>query len=78
MTNLVLNMPTLAFVVGTRAALGVGIGLLLSLRLPESRRQTLGIALFSVGVATTIPAAMAVLRGRRGSPELMPFANRAR
>jgi len=77
MNNFVLNMPTLAFVVSTRAALGMGIGLLLSERLPQSRRQPLGIALLSVGVATTIPAVMAVLRARRRAPELMPFATRA-
>ena len=77
MNDLVLNLPTLGFVVSTRVALGIGIGLLLSERLPRDRRQAVGIALVSVGAATTIPAIMAVLRSRRPSPDLIPFASRA-
>ena len=53
------------FVVATRAALGAGIGLLLSTRVPASRRRALGLTLVSIGAATTIPAAMAVFRGFR-------------
>jgi hypothetical protein len=73
MNNLVLNLPTFGFVVATRAALGVGIGLLLSERLPPERRRALGLALVAVGAATTIPAAQAVLRGRRAPRELNKF-----
>jgi hypothetical protein len=64
MTNLVLNLPTFGFVVATRAALGVGIGLLLSERLPPERRRALGLTLVALGAATTVPAVRAVLRGR--------------
>jgi hypothetical protein len=60
MKELVLDVPTLAFVVGTRAALGVGIGLLVAERLPADRRRALGCALVAIGAATTIPAAMSV------------------
>ena len=63
MKHFELNVPTLGFVVATRAALGVGIGLLLSDRLPPARRRTLGLTLIGVGAATTLPAAIAVLRG---------------
>jgi hypothetical protein len=63
MKRLELNLPTFGFVVVTRAALGVGIGLLLSNRLPPERRRVLGLALVGVGAATTIPAALAVFRG---------------
>jgi hypothetical protein len=63
MKHLELNVPTLGFVVATRAALGVGLGLLLSDRLPPARRRTLGLALVGVGAATTLPAAIAVLHG---------------
>jgi len=63
MKRLELNVPTLMFVVATRAALGVGLGLLLSDRLTPERRRALGFALFGVGAATTVPAALAVLRG---------------
>ena len=65
MKNVILELPTLAFVVSTRAALGVGIGLLISERLPTERRRALGAAMVAIGAATTIPAALAVLRGVR-------------
>jgi len=69
MNNLVLNFPTFGFVVATRALLGVGIGLLLADRIPADRRRALGATLVAIGAATTIPAAIAVTRGRRRSPE---------
>jgi hypothetical protein len=67
MKTVVLSMPMFAFVVGTRAALGAGIGLLLSKKIPESRRRTVGLTLVSIGAATTIPAAFAVFRGHKSS-----------
>ena len=67
MKHVVLNLPTLGFVVATRAALGVGIGLLVSERLPEERRRAIGATLVAIGAATTIPAAFAVFRSLRGS-----------
>jgi hypothetical protein len=71
--NLMLNPPTLAFVVSTRAALAAGVGLLVAGRLSDDRRRTLGKALVAIGAATTIPAVMAIRRGFRrarssGSP----------
>ena len=60
------------FVVATRAALGAGIGLLLANRLPEARRRALGLTLVSIGAATTIPAAMAVFRGRKERTAELP------
>jgi len=71
MKELVLDFPTFAFVVTTRAALGVGIGLLAADRIPADRRRAIGGALVAVGAATTIPAVMTILqsarrRGRRG------------
>jgi hypothetical protein len=68
--SLTLNVPTFGFVVASRAALGVGIGLLLSSRLPEARRRTAGLALVALGAATTIPALMAVRRGINRPPAL--------
>ena len=65
MKNLVLSVPTFGFVVGTRMALAVGIGLLLSSRLTESQRRAVGLTLVALGAATTIPAAMAVFRNLR-------------
>jgi hypothetical protein len=65
MHQFVLDRPKLAFIVATRVALGVGIGLLASLRMPESRRRAVGAALLSVGAATTVPAVFTLLRSRR-------------
>ncbi len=73
MKRLELNVPTLMFVVATRAALGVGIGLLLSERLSPERRRALGVSLLGIGAATTIPAALAVLRGIESREAVLPF-----
>jgi hypothetical protein len=62
MKNLALDFPTFGFVVGTRAALGVGVGLLLADRLSADHRRLLGLALVSIGAATTVPAVRAVFR----------------
>jgi hypothetical protein len=64
MKTLALNLPTFGFVVATRAMLGVGIGLLLSLRLSAERRRAIGLTLVAIGAATTVPAIAAVLRAR--------------
>jgi hypothetical protein len=60
------------FVVATRAALAAGIGLLLANRIPESRRRVIGLTLVSIGAATTIPAVMAVFRGRQNRTAELP------
>jgi len=65
MKHVVLNLPTFGFVVATRAALGVGIGLLVSERLPVERRRAIGASLVALGAATTIPAAFSVFRSVR-------------
>jgi len=67
MKRLDLNLPTLGFVVITRALLGVGIGLLLADRVPERRRRTIGRLLVAVGATTTIPAVIALRRGLRSA-----------
>jgi len=67
MKEVSLALPEFGFVVATRAALGLGMGLLLADRLPERQRQLAGAALFGVGAIATIPAAVAVVRGIRRS-----------
>jgi len=62
MRSVLLDLPTFGFIVGTRAALACGIGLLLADRLSEDRRRAVGLTLVIVGAATTIPA-VAALRG---------------
>lgn len=61
--KVVLPLPLFGFVVGTRAAFGLGVGLLVAGKLSEPRRRALGLALVGLGVATTIPAIVSV-RGR--------------
>ena len=48
-------------VVGTRAALGTGLGLLLGGCLPEGERKAIGWTLVLVGTATTVPLAFEML-----------------
>jgi hypothetical protein len=62
-----LPLPVLLGIVATRAALGVGMGLLLADKLGDRRRQ-LGTILVAVGAITTIPAAMALMRARHATP----------
>jgi len=63
-----LNFPTFGFVVATRALIGAGIGLLLSERLQADRRRKIGLTLLGIGAATTVPAVMAIVRGRKDEP----------
>jgi hypothetical protein len=67
MRHVHLNLPTLGFIVTTRAVLGVGVGLLVSNRLPVRRRRAIGTTLVAIGAATTLPAAVSVIRSLRGS-----------
>ena len=60
-----LRLPELGLVVGTRALLGAGIGLLIAGRLSDSRRRDIGWTLVAVGVLTTLPLAWMVLDRRR-------------
>jgi len=64
------RLPTLGFIVGTRAALAFGAGLLAAERIPESTRRPLALALIGLGIATTIPAANAIMRERVREAEL--------
>jgi hypothetical protein len=60
MKKLTLKLPAFGSIVVTRAALAFGAGLLLSSRIPEARRRAIGMTLVAIGVATTLPAVMAV------------------
>jgi hypothetical protein len=62
MKDVTLRLPQLLFIVGTRAALGVGVGLLIAGALSPSRRKMLGSTLIAAGAATTVPAALLVKR----------------
>jgi hypothetical protein len=74
MKQLVLNFPTLGFIVGTRAALGVGLGLLIATRLSGERRRAVGALLVAAGAVATVPALLAVARGMRRAHRSLPPA----
>jgi hypothetical protein len=63
-THLDLNPPLLGFIVGTRVALALGVGLLVADRIPREKRRRIALTLIGIGAATTVPAAAAVLRRR--------------
>lgn len=61
MRETTITLPELGLVAGTRAAAGIGIGLLLADRLSLEQRKAVGWTLLLVGALTTIPLAMEVL-----------------
>jgi hypothetical protein len=65
MKNVTMSPPTLFFVVATRAALALGVGMLIAKRIPESRRRTVARGLIAFGALSTIPAAMSLRRQNR-------------
>ena len=56
-----LTIPEVGMIAGSRVALGIGIGLLLSQKLSESQRRAVGFTLLAVGVLSTIPLVADVL-----------------
>jgi hypothetical protein len=61
-----LSMPELAFIAGTRAALGAGAALLLDERLAREEKKKVGWTLFLVGVVTTVPILATIIGRRKG------------
>ncbi len=55
-----LSFPEFLFIVGTRAALGAGLGLLAAGKLTRRTRHCVGATLVVLGAVTTIPAAITV------------------
>lgn len=62
-----ITLPELGLIGGTRAALGFGLGLLVSERLDPEQRRAIGWTLLLVGLATTVPLAIEIL-GKRPLP----------
>jgi hypothetical protein len=60
----------LGFIVGTRAALAFGVGLLVADRIPQPHRRSIGRTLIGIGAATTVPAAIALFRRRPHRTEI--------
>ena len=64
MKTTVLNLPEIALIAGTRAAAGIGLGLLLAAHVNNSTRRTVGWALVLLGIATTFPLVTTVIDNR--------------
>jgi len=62
------GFPSLVLIAGTRVLLGAGLALLLVDKLSVDQRKAVGWTLFGIGVLSTIPLAMEVLRGRSFTP----------
>lgn len=69
-----LTLPEILLIAGTRVALGVGIGLLVSSQLNSDQRKAAGVALALIGGLTTIPLAIGVIKGRGPGAELRSAA----
>ena len=59
-----ISIPTLALIGSTRGMLGAGLGLLLANRLSDVQRRRVGRSLLAVGLLSTIPLAMHILRSK--------------
>lgn len=64
-----ISLPELGLVGGTRAVLGMGIGLLLASRMSDEQRRAAGWSLLLVGALSTIPLAFEVLGKREAYSE---------
>jgi hypothetical protein len=64
MKDIRISIPELALIVGTRAALGAGVSLLLGDMLTKDQKKAVGWTLFIVGAVTTVPI-LAEVSGRR-------------
>jgi hypothetical protein len=65
MRDIEIPFAELILIAGTRAALGLGIGLLIADSLTAQQRRAAGWTLAAVGVLTTIPLAADVLSRKR-------------
>jgi hypothetical protein len=63
--EVILGLPELAMVVGTRAMAGAGIGMLISDKINPEQRRAVGWTLVLIGALTTIPLALRVFSNRR-------------
>jgi len=63
--EVILGLPELAMVVGTRAMAGAGVGVLLAEKMKPEQRRAVGWTLVVIGALTTIPLALRVFSNRR-------------
>lgn len=69
-----LTLPELGLLAGTRVALGIGIGLLLSGRLSADQRKGAGVALVIMGALTTVPLVIGLVSQKNIVRELRSAA----
>ena len=69
-----LTIADILLIAGTRVALGIGIGLLLSSKLSRDQCRAAGLALAVVGGVSTIPLAMNVIRKKGEVTGVRPAA----
>ena len=74
MREISLSVPEIGLMVGTRVALGVGIGLVLSNRLNKDERKAAGLALLAVGIMTTVPIIINIIGKRRDAEKPLVLA----
>lgn len=58
------TLPEVILIAATRGMIGLGAGLLVSDRFGRDRRRPVGWTLLTVGLVSTIPLALQLLRGR--------------
>ena len=73
MKSMMLDAPEFGFIVASRAVLAAGVGLLVASHLTAERRRAVGTVMVAIGAATTIPAAISLMRGfRRAKRQSLP------
>ena len=63
-----ISYPELGLFAATRGMIGVGLGLMLSNRIPRDKRRAIGLPLFLIGALSTIPIARHLFHKK--SPEV--------
>ena len=69
-----LTGPELALLAGTRVALGIGIGMLLSDKLSKDQRRGAGAALLIMGALTTVPLVIGLITRKDNVREIRSAA----
>jgi hypothetical protein len=58
------TLPELILIGGTRAAIGLGVGLLVKDKLNKDQRKAAGLALVLIGALSTIPLAIEIFSSK--------------
>jgi hypothetical protein len=69
------SLPEIGLIAGTRVALGIGIGLLVSDKLRGDQRKGAGWALVGMGVLTSVPIILNVFGKPRVAGEPMALVS---